>query len=243
MEFPAIFGQNLQGVRLKENLARNEPLIYIPNKCIISTEHARVSPIGHLFDSHDNLFVCNNDRDTSILLVYICYERLKGEESFYHPYFEMIESTLHATYWPEEVIEKSDIKTFKLGMKDSKLKYESDWEMTMNFFSIYPDFFDPARTNKDLFLWALSLLHSRCFGWGLPTTMLVPLADCLNHAPRSGMDINLIEKNLHKSMNKIYLYKHQFEEVDEDDDNVDKIYDKTSSRLPIKCTKLFSEDE
>lgn len=187
--------------------------MYIPNKCLITTEHARESPIGHLFESHDALFVCNNDRDTCILMVYIIYEKLKGEESFYHPYLEMMDSTLHATYWPEEIIEKSDIKIFKLNLKDSKDKYEADWEKMMNFFSIYPDFFDPERTNKDLFLWALSLLHSRQFGWGLPSSMLVPLADCLNHAQRSPMGINLIEKNLHKSMNKIYMYKHQFEKT------------------------------
>ena len=217
--------------------------MYIPNKCIISTEHARASPIGHLFESHDNLFVCNNDRDTSILLVYIIYEKLKGQESFYYEYFEMIDATMHATYWPEEVIEKSDSKLFKLSMKDSKDSHEEDWEKTMNFFSIYPDFFDPARTNKDLYLWAMSTLASRCFGWGLPTTMMVPLADCLNHVRASPMGINLVEKNLHKSMNKIYMYNHQFEEIKEQDDDVDKIYDKSQSKLSIKCTKLFTEDE
>ena len=192
---------------------------------------------------HDNLFVCNSDRDTSILLVYIVYERLKGAESFYHPYFEMIDSGQHTTYWPEEVIEKSDFELFKLNVKDSKARYEEDWEKTNNFFSIYPDFFNPESCNKELFLWAMSLLHSRCFGWGLPSSMLVPLADCLNHANRAPLSINLLEKNLHKSMNKIYLYKHNFEEVDQEDDNVDKVYDKTNSKIQIMCQKLFAEDE
>ena len=155
--------------------------MYIPNKCIISTEHARASPIGHLYDMHDALFVCNNDSDTFILLVYLIYERLKGNDSFYHPYLELMDSTLHTTYWPEDTIEKSDIKIFKLNLKDSKDKYESDWEKINNFFAIYPDIFDPERATKDLFLWALSILHSRCFGWGLPALMLVPLADCVNH--------------------------------------------------------------
>ena len=44
-------------------------------------------------------------------------------------------------------------------------------------------------------------------------------------------------------MNKIYLYRHQFEEVNEEDEDVDKVYDKTSNKLSIVCTKLFAEDE
>jgi len=94
--------------------------MYIPNKCIISTKHAKESSIGHLFELHDNLFFTNSDRDTFILLVYIVYERLRGEESFYHPYLEMIDSRLHTTYWPDEIIAKSDVNIFKLSVNDSK---------------------------------------------------------------------------------------------------------------------------
>ena len=93
VEFPAIYGEGLQGLRLKEDLAPNEPLLYIPNKCIITPEHAKASPIAHLFDCHDALFVTNYDRESTIIMVYIIYERLKGAESFYHPYFEMVDYT------------------------------------------------------------------------------------------------------------------------------------------------------
>ena len=42
-------------------------------------------------------------------------------------------------------------------------------------------------------------------------------------------------------MNKIYLYKHNFGERGEDDE--DAAYDKEGSRLRLKCQKLFKEDE
>lgn len=67
--------------------------------------------------------------------------------------------------------------------------------------------------------------------------MLVPLADMLNHSYESYVSIDLLDKTLHKQMNKIYLYKHKFEESekggtgDEDDD----LYDTTRSKLKIKC--------
>lgn len=86
---------------MREDLARNEPLFYLPNKCIISTDHARVSDIGYLFDCHDALFVTNSDRDINMLIVYIMFERLKGSDSFYNPYFEMLDQNILLTcYWP-----------------------------------------------------------------------------------------------------------------------------------------------
>ena len=141
-------------------------------------------------------------------MVYIIYERLKGAESFYHPYFEMVDYTQPTCYWPDEVIEKCDFKQFKYNIKYAKEQSEETWEKLQNFFSIYPDYFDPERTDKGMYLWACSFLYTRCFGWGLPSTMVVPLADCLNHSNKSMVSFNLLEKNLHKSMNKIYLYRH-----------------------------------
>ena len=93
-----------------------------------------------------------------------------------------------------------------------------------------------------MYLWALGVLQTRAFGWGLPSTMLVPLADCLNHDFSANMTLSLLEKTLHKSMNKIYLYKHNFEKKEGDTDE-DSVYDKKNSKIKINCAKLFREDE
>ena len=49
-------------------------------------------------------------------------------------------------------------------------------------------------------------------------------------------------------MNKIYLYKHKFDEDDAKEseageEDEDRMYDKSNNKLKIKCQKLFSEDE
>lgn len=146
-------------------------------------------------------------------------------------------------YWPDEIIAKSHNQFFKDNLKDGKERCEEEWEKLMNFLSIYPDFFDPSKLDKYLYLWALGFVQSRAFGWGLPATMLVPLADCLNHNCTSPVSPDILEKNLHKSMNKIYLYKHNFEEVQTENEDTDKVYDKSSSKMKIICPKLFKEDE
>ena len=125
----------------------------------------------------------------------------------------MVDAPMPTCYWPDEIIAKSHNQFFKDNLKDGKERYEDEWDKLLNFLSIYPDFFDPAKLDKYLYLWALGFVQSRAFGWGLPATMLVPLADCLNHNCTSPVSPDILEKNLHKSMNKIYLYKHNFEEV------------------------------
>ena len=36
---------------------------------------------------------------------------------------------------------------------------------------------------KEDFIWCHETVMTRCFGWSLPATMLVPMADFLNHSP------------------------------------------------------------
>jgi hypothetical protein len=66
----------------------NEAFLYIPNKCIISVLHAQQSEIGAIFlnPQYESLFVTHQYREDITLVVYVLYELLKGESSFYAPY-------------------------------------------------------------------------------------------------------------------------------------------------------------
>lgn len=51
----------------------------------------------------------------------------------------------------------------------------------------YPDLFPPKNLQteeaiRELFYWSYQYVITRCYGWNLPCTMLVPFADCFNHA-------------------------------------------------------------
>ena len=50
---------------------------------------------------------------------------------------------------------------------------------------------------KDLFVRMYNYACTRCFGWTLPSTMMVPLADFMNHLP---IDTNydVYSKNSHE---------------------------------------------
>ena len=71
---------------------------------------------------------------------------------------------------------------------------------------VYPDYFNLEDCNYDLFKKAACFIATRCFGWGLPTTILVPIADSFNHSSKSGNMIDFVNKRLHLMQNKIYGY-------------------------------------
>ena len=96
---------------------------------------------------------------------------------------------------------------------------------------LYTDTF--GSVTKEMFVWAFQFVASRSFGWGLPSTSLVPLADAFNHRDGAPVNICLIHKNLHIQSNKIYLHDTDFESFD---------YDKSSSRQDINVSRLFKDD-
>ena len=55
--------------------------------------------------------------------------------------------------------------------------------MDNKYEDIIPGISDPS--NKDMlrekYISAYLTVISRCFGWGLPCTTLIPFADCINH--------------------------------------------------------------
>ena len=174
-----------------------------------------------------------------ILIVYIIYERLKGEESFFWPYFNMVEIPLPTCYWPDSLLERSDCKEFRYGMFEARSKCDIEWQKLQQITSQYPELFSVVVT-KDDYLWALGLVQTRAFGWGLPCLMVVPLADCLNHSNETYIGPDIVDPDLHKSMDKTYLYRHNFDKTVKTKYNEDDLYDKSASRLRINCATLFS---
>lgn len=155
----------------------------------------------------------NQDRDICTLMVYLIYERLQGEDSFYFPYLDVVESPTPTCFWPTELLERSDHKEFRYGMIEARKKCDVEWAKMDKHIARYPQLFPPEKVSKDLYMWALGFVQSRAFGWGLPCTMLVPLADCLNHSNASYVGPDLLEPNLHKAMDKTYLYRHNFDKA------------------------------
>ena len=75
----------------------------------------------------------------------------------------------------------------KKDILEYKKEFEAEWQLIYKTCQVYEEYFpgisDPSREPvlKSVFTKAFITVVTRCFGWGLPKTSLIPFADCINH--------------------------------------------------------------
>ncbi len=86
--------------------------------------------------------------------------------------------------WSEEEIRRTNDPHLYVYAKDLKQQYEELFEKFLKVVLTHSKHF-PEKLTYELFLEAYNVVTTRCFGWGLPATMIVPFADFLNHTDDS----------------------------------------------------------
>ena len=92
----------------------------------------------------------------------------------------MNESDL-ASFWTEEELSKLCDYELKKEAEVYRDEVLIEWQDISKILPLYPELFHGA--TRELFLRMYNYACTRCFGWTLPSTMMVPLADFLNHRP------------------------------------------------------------
>lgn len=85
-----------------------------------------------------------------------------------------------------------------------KRDIEKEWQDMKNVLTRYSEHFDAQLVDRGLFMRIFAQVCSRCFGWGLPTTAMIPMADNLNHS--HGTCIN---EAVHREFQARYLPRAQ----------------------------------
>ena len=62
-----------------------------------------------------------------------------------------------------------------------------------NCMSKYPEIFQHKSLTFDVFTKFYAQVCTRCFGWGLPSTAMIPAADNHNHS-----DVTVVQEIVHK---------------------------------------------
>jgi len=84
-----------------------------------------------------SIFHHSEDGEDNCLYLFLIYERLKGEESFWHPYFETVAGLDLLMFWDDlEILEDPELK---LSTQVMHMKYESAWE---SFYEVLADHSD-----------------------------------------------------------------------------------------------------
>lgn len=83
----------MKGVGAKDNIPANTIIMSIPNKILISVKKALKSDLKDMYKAHPLIFdeSKNHDAEFNILAVFVIYEKLKNENSFYFPYLNSID--------------------------------------------------------------------------------------------------------------------------------------------------------
>ncbi len=68
--------------------------------------------------------------------------------------------------------------------------------------SKYPEIIDPSLFNLENYKRAYILVVTRCFGWSIPETSLIPLADCCNHFNLDNT-YEILDTKLHRDKVKV----------------------------------------
>ena len=107
------------------------------------------------------------------------YERKKGKNSLWQPYFDLQPIVDTPIEWGPEDLDFIEDHSLIKEINDARQIIANDYD---NFAKIIKDHRDVLTTNTFVdYLWAAQFVTTRCFGWYLPYTMLVPMVDNVNH--------------------------------------------------------------
>ena len=121
------------------------------------------------------------DREQLLLAVFLLYHHLKGDESFWKPYLDVMNESDLVCNWEEGEMEQFMDAELTMDAKLYKTEIETEWTQIEPVLEQHRDLFPGY--SRELFLRFYNYACTRCFGWTLPSTMMVPFADFMNHTP------------------------------------------------------------
>lgn len=173
---------NYLGVAATRDIPRNTVIMSVPKSMIIGVERVKSSELGgvmrgvEVFEGEDN-----DDKDFNMLALFVIMEKMKGPQSFFAPYLDCITLAENLMHWSDSEVEQIGDPFLNCKfVREVKADFEPTFLAFSEIVAANPAIFKKQLT-RDLFDFCYGVVMTRCFGWGLPETMLVPLADFLNH--------------------------------------------------------------
>ena len=97
--------------------------------------------------------------------------------------------------WREEDIFAVQDYGLIFGALEYKEELNKEFKQVQRVMSKYPEIFTSESLTRDTFTKFYGQICTRCFGWGLPYTSMVPMADNYNHS-----DCTTVQEIIHKQM-------------------------------------------
>jgi hypothetical protein len=105
---------------------------------MLTAQAAKKSEIGEIFKNHDSLFLSAKSYETNILFVYLIYERLKGKESFFHPFFDSVSQSDLPYFWDDKTLDSLLPTEFKTNLMIERAKIGEEFDTYSKIIQVYP---------------------------------------------------------------------------------------------------------
>ena len=94
--------------------------LYIPQELLINRDNIRIrSPhIEKLFIDHPEVFIEHIDAEYLQLILFIMHEQIKGKDSFFYPYLQIVNRSDLPFLW-----EEGEIKEFQDAVLQSNIEF------------------------------------------------------------------------------------------------------------------------
>ncbi|CAI2360645.1 unnamed protein product [Moneuplotes crassus] len=168
-----------RGVHAAKKIRAGEEILLIPKEQIITLEMAEESPIGAKMMYH-NVKPKLLSPKHGFLATYILQERLKGEESPFHPFIDILPKTFEnfPIFFTEEERAYLEGSPFLAQVLEKIEDIKTDYDLIC---SVVPEY---SQFTLNEFSEIRMMVSSRIFGMnidGKKTDGFVPMADMLNH--------------------------------------------------------------
>jgi hypothetical protein len=144
-----------------------------------------------MFDEEEN-----SDFEHHILETFILFEMQKGEKSFWYPYFEVLPRLTNFWRWDQKHIKETDDPFLTTECEKIKNYLDQSWHEMSMVLRQYPEVFKAGFITEELFHHVETSVSTRVFGYSIPCTAMIPMADMLNH---SSIDVQyeVFNRSLH----------------------------------------------
>ena len=198
IEFPiAYLKGRLIGCKTTKNIEENTAILYIPYKLIIDSSKIEMKTSLPSLNKHNSIKIA----------YFLMKEFDKGDKSFYKPYIDLMLSNNYLSFpafWNEE--DSIELNDHEVDDKISNYKDEINQTYEQIIKKTDVNIFEPVIFKK-IYLFIIS----RQFSINENRTLLIPLADLLNHNPKVDVKYEFLD-----TINNILTYSSEYDKEDKD---------------------------
>jgi len=132
VEYPVAFGRHgeLVGMAASRDIPPQTAFLFVPQNLFICEDNIRMrSPLlSALYDRNPAVFKRHHDSEYLIIIVYIWHEQMKGEKSFWFPYFDTINTCDMPMSWTDAELDEFQDSVLKQNLKTYYEEYKEEFK-------------------------------------------------------------------------------------------------------------------